>query len=54
MSTMFKYFVGAINILIKFEDGNVKLLPKEYVSVYNQIKQSEIKEKHIKKFLNNK
>lgn len=54
MSAMFKYFIGANNILIKFEDGRVKLLPKEYISVYNQIKQSQIKEKHIKKYLNNK
>jgi len=54
MSIKFKHFIGANNILIKFEDGRVKLLPKEYISVYNQIKQSQIKEKHIKKFLNNK
>jgi hypothetical protein len=54
MSIKFKHFVGANNILIKFEDGRVKLLPKEYISVYNQIKQSQIKEKHIKKFINNK
>ena len=54
MSIKFKHFVGANNILIKFEDGSVKLLPKEYISVYNQINQSQIKEKHIKNFLNNK
>jgi|TARA_R110000772_G_scaffold253918_1_gene369748 hypothetical protein len=54
MSAKFKHFIGANNILIKFEDGRVKLLPKEYIAVYNQIQQSQIKEKHIKKFLNNK
>ena len=54
MSIKFKHFVGANNILIKFEDGRIKLLPKEHISTYNEIKQSQIKEKHIKKFINDK
>lgn len=48
-----KLFYGAYNILVQFEDGGRKLIPKEYISVYCQVKQNKIKEKHIVQFLNN-
>jgi len=48
-----KIFYGANNILVHLDNGGRKLIPKEYIAVYCQIKQNKIKEKHIKQFLNN-
>ena len=49
-----KTFYGANTILVHLDNGGRRLIPKEYISVYNQTKQLQIKEKHIKNFLNNK
>ena len=48
-----KIFYGATYIKIQSDDGtNPKLLNKAQLAVYFQIKESEIKEEHIKRFIN--
>jgi hypothetical protein len=47
-----KTFYGANNILVQLDNGGRRLIPKEYLSVYFQIKKEQIKDKHIKNFLN--
>ena len=54
-------FYGKNHILVKQEDGSSacssyedpKLLEKEKLAIYFQIKEDEIKEEHIKRWLNN-
>ena len=49
-----KLFYGSTHIKVQFDDGkSPKLLEKAQLAVYFQIKESEIKEEHIKKFMNN-
>ena len=48
-----KVFYGSTYIKIQSDDGtNVKLLNKAELAVYFQIEESEIKEEHIKRFIN--
>ncbi len=49
-----KIFYGSTHIKIQSDDGtNPKLLNKAELAVYFQIEESEIKEEHIKRWLNN-
>ena len=49
-----KIFYGTAYIKIQPDNGtNPQLLDKKKLAVYFQIKESEIKEEHIKKWLNN-
>jgi hypothetical protein len=49
-----KIFYGATYIKIHSDDGtSPKLLNKAELAVYFQIKENEINEEHIKKWLNN-
>lgn len=49
-----KHWIGAHYVLVHLDDDTRRRIPKSYIAVYNQISPNNIKEKHIKNFLNNK
>lgn len=51
MSDGIKIFFGENNILVQLDNGGRKLIPKEYLSVYFQIKRYQITNKHVKEFI---
>ena len=49
-----KIFYGSTHIKVQFDDGKTpKLLEKAKLAVYFQIKENQIKEEHIKRWLKN-
>lgn len=49
-----KIFYGSTHIKVQFDDDkSPKLLEKTQLAVYFQIEENEIKEEHIKRWLNN-
>ena len=49
-----KIFYGSTHIKVQLNDGKTpKLLEKAKLAVYFQIKENQIKEEHIKRWLNN-
>jgi|ETNmetMinimDraft_24_1059892.scaffolds.fasta_scaffold36000_2 hypothetical protein len=47
-----KIFYGKENIMVQLSDGGRKLIPKYYLEVYFGVDKSQIKDKHVKQFLN--
>ena len=49
-----KTFYGANRILVQDDDGsNPRLLSRQAIAVYFQISPEKVKDKHLKKFINN-
>jgi len=49
-----RVFYGANNILVQDDDGsNPRLFSRQAIAVYFQIKPEQVKDKHLKKFINN-